>query len=63
MKWPSAIKFAKEKPKEITFKVDMMTLHPLLGSDEKHKMSPDICLARLETPIKTFTDHVREEYK
>ena len=60
MKWPTGRVLNTEKPKEITFKVDKIYLHPLLGSDEKHSMNPDIALARLETPVKAFTDHVRQ---
>ena len=60
MKWPSAYPIKKSKPKEISFKVDKLFLHPLLGSDEKHRNSPDIALARLETPVKAFTDNVRQ---
>ena len=60
MKWPIAYDLKKSKPKEITYKVDKLILHPLLGSSEKYRNSPDIALARLETPVKAFTDHVRQ---
>jgi len=58
MKW-TAMKLFFEKPKSKLFKVESVYIHPKLGTDEEHKMNPDIALIKLSTIVNEFSNEVR----
>ena len=55
----SVSKLFKERQKSLTYTVDMMFIHPLLGTSKAHNMNPDLALARLTRPVPAFSDNVR----
>ena len=57
--WDSVSKLFKERPKSLTYTVDMMFIHPLFGTSKAHDMNPDLALARLSRPVPAFSDNVR----
>ena len=57
--WDSVSQLFKERPKNLTYTVDMMFIHPLLGTSKVHNMNPDLALARLSRPVPAFSDNVR----
>ena len=67
--WGSARELYDKMPADLTYRVDKMFIHPLLGSDEvpptpytppskNHLMNPDMALARLAKAVPHFTDQV-----
>ena len=58
-KWDSVSQLFKERPENLTYTVDMMFIHPLLGTSKVHNMNPDLALARLSRPVPAFSDNVR----
>ena len=59
MAFGSAHDLFKQRPKNITYEVNMMFIHPLLGTSKAHNMNPDLALARLSRPVPAFSDLVR----
>ena len=59
MVWESVSELYKQRPKNLTYTVDMMFIHPLLGTSKAHDMNPDLALARLSRPVPTFSDLLR----
>ena len=59
MVWGSAIEIFQKKPKDITYTVDKMFIHPLLGTSQDHLVNPDLALARLSRPVPAFSDFLR----
>jgi len=59
MIWESVSELYKQRPKNLTYTVDMMFIHPLLGTSKAHDMNPDLALARLSRPVPAFSDLLR----
>ena len=57
--WDSVSQLFKARPENLTYTVDMMFIHPLLGTSKVHNMNPDLALARLSRPVPAFSDNVR----
>ena len=59
MIWGSVAELYKERPKKLTYTVDTMFIHPLLGTSKAYFMNPDLALARLSRPVPAFSDLIR----
>jgi len=55
----SAEKIWESQDEEITFEPEKIFIHPLLGTDKKFIMSPDIALIKLKKRVKIFNSSVR----
>ena len=59
MIWESVSDLYRQRPKNLTYTVDMMFIHPLLGTSKAYFMNPDLALARLSRPVPAFSDLIR----
>ena len=59
MIWKSVNDLNEQRPKSLTYLVDKMFIHPLLGTSKAHFVDPDLALARLARPVVKFSDVVR----
>ena len=59
MIWESISDLYNQKPEKLTYPVDTMFIHPLLGTSDAHIMNPDLALAHLSRPVPKFSDLVR----
>ena len=48
-----------KRPKDLTYTVEMVFIHPLLGTSKVYESNPDLALARLSRPVPAFSDLVR----
>ena len=59
MIWEQITDLLNQKPEHLTYTVDKMFIHPLLGTSKEHTMNPDLALAHLSRPVESFSDLVR----
>ena len=59
MIWEQVTDFRDQKAEHLTYTVDKMFIHPLLGTSKEHNMNPDLALAHLSRPVESFSDLVR----
>ena len=57
--WNSVTDLIEQRPEKLTYPVDKIFIHPLLGTSEAHFVDPDLALARLARPVVKFSDVVR----
>ena len=57
--WKSVTDLIEQRPESLTYPVDKMFIHPLVGTSEAHFADPDLALARLARPVAKFSDVVR----
>ena len=57
--WKSVTDLNEQRPESLTYPVDKMFIHPLLGTSKAHFVDPDLALARLSRPVAKFSDVVR----
>ena len=59
MIWKSIDDLIEQRPESLTYPVDKMFIHPLLGTSKAHLYAPDLALASLARPVAKFSDVVR----
>ena len=57
--WKSVTDLNEQRPESLTYPVDKMFIHPMLGTSKAHFVDPDLALARLARPVAKFSDVVR----
>ena len=59
MIWKSIDDLIEQRPESLTYPIDKMFIHPMLGTSKAHFVDPDLALARLSRPVAKFSDVVR----